>query len=175
MTALIKAVLDHFHQKSVLIEEPVMINSTEVGKIIIRNDVFHELKYIGVGIIELLLPILITFILSSFLVVFLFSLVLERIDGQLNFPKPEENKTGRLRHLSVFNIKRLFMRIVESSENLKRLFHKQKHRVTGDRTQTPCCWATWWIRAIINHNANRARYVLSVWWSQYERDNHCEP
>ena len=128
MTALIKAVLDHFHQKSVMIEEPVMINSTEVGKIIIRNDVFHELKYIGVGIIELLLPILITFILSSFLVIFLFSLVLERIDGQLNFPKPEENKTGRLRHLSVFNIKRLFMRIVESSENLKRLFHKQKHK-----------------------------------------------
>lgn len=128
MTTMIKAVLDYFHQKSVLIEEPVILNSTQVGKIIIRNDVFHELRYIGVGVIELLMPILITFILSSFLVIFLFSLVLESIDGQLNYPKSENNKTGRLRHLSVFNIKRLFRRIVESSENLKRLFHTQKRK-----------------------------------------------
>ncbi len=128
LTTIIKVLLNSFHQKSVFIQEPVVIDSKEIGKVIIRNDLFHELKYVGISIAELLVPIFITFILSSFLVVFLFSLLLERIDGQLSFPKTEESKPGRLRYLSVLNIKRVFLRIVESSESLKRLFHVQKRK-----------------------------------------------
>ena len=128
MTKVMKVILDIFHLKSVYIVEPVVIHSRHVGEVIIRSDIYHELKYVGIGIAELLIPILFTFILSSCLVVFLFSLILERIDGQLNFPRQKEEKTGRLRYLSLSNIKRLIFRIIESSESLKKVFHIQKRK-----------------------------------------------
>lgn len=106
---------------------PVVVGEQQVAEIVISQDIHYELNQVASQAVEILLPWLFLFIVSSFVLAHLFSVLLSTIDPLLS-GKPGQPRNGMAAALSSLSLKAP-MRLLSSVFTLSQQFEQQKKKV----------------------------------------------
>lgn len=115
---------------------PVTIAGQHVGDLIITNNLLHELAEVMIQAIEILLPWFLLFVLSSLLLLRLFSYLLDAIEPLLSAQQVNSPQREHFALQSLINPRRLPIKLITAVEALKTRFDQQKRQViTAQETE----------------------------------------
>lgn len=107
---------------------PVMVGEQKVGEIIISQNLHYELKHVASQAVEIILPWFFLFVVSSFVLAHLFSVLLGTIEPLLS-EKPDRQRNGMVAALLSLSCVRVPMRLLSSVFTLSQQFEQQKKKV----------------------------------------------
>jgi len=107
---------------------PVMVGGQQVGEIVISQNLHYELKHIASQAVEISLPWFFLFVVLSFVLAHLFSVLLGTIDPLLS-EKPGQQRTGMSAALLSLSCVRVPLRLLSSVFTLSQQFEQQKKKV----------------------------------------------
>lgn len=115
---------------------PVFIAEQHVGDLIISNNLGNELTEVTTQAVEILLPWLFLFLLSSLLLVKLFSFLLDGIEPLLSTQTAEVQQERSFALQALVNPRHLPVRLMAAVGALNRLFDQQKRQlITAQETE----------------------------------------
>ena len=107
---------------------PVVVDEQHVADIVIRENLDYELSQVATQAVELLLPWFFLFVISSFVLAHLFSVLLGTIDPLLS-DKPGRQRHGMVAALLSLSCVRVPLRVLSSVFTLSQQFEQQKKKV----------------------------------------------
>lgn len=107
---------------------PVMVGEQLVGEIVISQNLHYELSHVASQAVEILLPWFFLFMVSSFVLAHLFSVLLGTIEPLLS-DKPDRQRNGMVAALLSLSCVRVPMRLLSSVFTLSQQFEQQKKKV----------------------------------------------
>lgn len=108
---------------------PVTIAGQHVGDLIVTNNLKYELTEVATQALEILLPWFLLFVLSSLLLVRLFSYLLDNIEPLLSAQDANGQQGRHFAWQSFFNPRRLPVKLIAAVTALNRLFDQQKRQL----------------------------------------------
>lgn len=135
LSALVSWLIEK-HLGLISVMYPVIIAEQHVGNLVITNNLTHELSEVTTQALEILLPWFLLFVLSSLLLLKLFSHLLNSIEPLLSPESPGSRQANYFALQSFFNPRRLPVRLITAVGALNKHFDQQKRQViTAQETE----------------------------------------